>query len=105
MFGTLKSILNDSWYSNSENLTISLYTPSGLEQYRVFSVYTVKAETYYLTTSFLSDSVYETFLNELKNRSIHNFNVDLTSNDKILTLSTCSSNNAYRVVLHAKKVI
>lgn len=104
MFGTLKSTLNDSWYNNSENLTINLYTPYGLEQYRVFSVYTIKAETYYLTTSFLSDTVYETFLNELKNRSIHNFNVDITSKDKILTLSTCSSNDAYRVVLHAKKV-
>ena len=105
MFSSLKNILNDSWYNNSENLTINFYTPSGLEQYSVFSVYTTKAETYYLTTSFLSDTVYGSFLNELKNRSIHDFNVNLTNTDKILTLSTCANNNAYRIVLHAKKVI
>lgn len=105
MFSSLKNILDNSWYNNSENLTIDFYTPSGLEQYSVFSVYSIKVETYYLTTSFLSDKVYGSFLNELKNRSIHNFNVNLTSSDKILTLSTCSNNSAYRIVLHAKKVI
>ena len=30
--------------------------------------------------------------------------VEVTSNDRILTLSTCGNNNNYRVVIHAKKV-
>ena len=30
--------------------------------------------------------------------------IDLKENSKILTLSTCDNNNAYRTVLHAKKI-
>ena len=40
----------------------------------------------------------------LKKRSIKDFNVDVSKDDNILTLSTCANNNKYRVVLHAKKV-
>lgn len=37
----------------------------------------------------------------LKNRSIHNFNIDIQPDDKIITLSTCS-NHTNRLVIHAK---
>ena len=37
-------------------------------------------------------------------RSIKNFNIDISKEDSILTLSTCANNNKYRVVLHAKKI-
>ena len=37
----------------------------------------------------------------IKNRSIYNFGVDVGVNDKILTLSTCSSNRNQRLVIHA----
>ena len=32
------------------------------------------------------------------------FDVDLTTEDTILTLSICADNNKYTVVLHAKKI-
>ena len=41
------------------------------------------------------------FIKMIKDRSINNFNVDVNANDKILTLSTCTGNNA-RLVIHAK---
>ena len=104
MFSSLKNVLNKNWYSNDDNLIINLYTPSAITQYQVFSVYEIKAESYYCSTSFASDKTFLSFLNDMKSRSIHNFNVDLSSDDKILTLSTCSDNNAYRTVLHAKKI-
>lgn len=104
MFSSLKNVMKENWYSNDENQIISLYTPSDLIQYQVFSVYEVKAESYYCISSFASDKTFLSFINDMKSRSIHNFNVDLSSNDQILTLSTCSDNNAYRTVLHAKKI-
>ena len=104
MFSTLKNILNKSWYLDENNYIISLYTPNGLEKYKVFSVYQVNVEDYYITTSFASEASYKTFCNNLKNRSIYNFNVDINGKDNILTLSTCSNNNKYRTVLHAKKI-
>ena len=104
MFSTLKRVTTENWYSNNENLTINLYTPSALMQYQVFSVYESKAESYYCISSFASNESFLSFLKDLKSRSIHDFNVDLSSDDQILTLSTCSDNNAYRTVLHAKKI-
>ena len=53
---------------------------------------------------FKNDEDYEKFLNTIKNRSIKNFDLTLTINDKIITLSTCANNNKYRIVLHAKKL-
>lgn len=32
------------------------------------------------------------------------FNVEVTNEDKIITVSTCADNNYYRVVLHAKLI-
>ena len=43
------------------------------------------------------------FINLIKGRSINNFGVDVTTNDKILTLSTCA-NNTTKIVIHAKLI-
>ena len=51
-----------------------------------------------------NDNEFEDFIKTLKKRSIKDFNVDVSKDDNILTLSTCANNNKYRVVLHAKKV-
>ena len=40
----------------------------------------------------------------LKNRSLRDFNVSLDSNDKIITLSTCTDDNKNRRVVHAKLI-
>ena len=104
MFSTLKDVLNEKWYSNKDNLIIKLYTPGHVYEYEIFSVYEIKAESYYTSSSFASNRIFLEFLNKIKARSIHNFNIDLSSDDQILTLSTCSNNNAYRTVLHAKQI-
>jgi len=102
MFGTIKNMLKADWYDNNSYITIA--TPSGNRIYQVFSMYKVPAETYYTSTGFSSDSEYETFLSTICKRSIHNFNVNLTSEDSIITLSTCSGTNNARTVVHAKLV-
>lgn len=104
MFGTLQRALKQEWYDNTENQYISFEQEGKSEVYQVFSVYQIEAEDYYITTKFQSDSEYENFLQVIKSRSIKNFDVDLTKDDNIITLSTCANNNKYRVVLHAKKV-
>ena len=57
----------------------------------------------YITTDFISDDDYLKFLNTIKSRSRYNFDVTLSANDSILTLSTCRSETE-RTVLHAKKI-
>ena len=104
MFGSLKNILNSSWYSNKENHIIRLSTPTENTMWQVFSVYTIPKESYYITPSFNSDEAYGEFLNTMKSRSEVEFSAEVNTSDKILTLSTCKDNFGNRVVMHAKLI-
>lgn len=104
MFGSLKNILNSSWYTNKENHIIRLSTPTENTMWQVFSVYTIPKESYYITPSFNSDEAYGEFLNTMKSRSEVDFSAEVNTSDKILTLSTCKDNFGNRVVMHAKLI-
>ena len=104
MFGTLKNILNKEWYDNTDNMDIVYMDIGGKHIYKVFSIYKIENEDYYITTQFNNDSEYKKFLTTIKSRSIKDFNVEISETDSILTLSTCANNNKYRVVLHAKRI-
>lgn len=103
MFGTLKNILKEEWYSNEENYIIDFITEEASYQYQVFSIYKIEKEDYYIDTEFKKNE-FEEFIYTLKDRSIEDFNIDVSAEDSILTLSTCADNNKYRLVLHAKKI-
>ena len=105
MFATLKGILSPEWYNNEENRNIIFNTENENGIYEVFSVYQIKNEEYYIQTEFKTEDKFEKFIETIKKRSVKDFGVEVTSEDSILTLSTCANNNKYRVVLHAKKVL
>lgn len=104
MFGTLKNILTEEWQSNIDNFKITFITENEKSEYQVFSVYTIESEDYYITTNFETDNKFQKFIDTIKSRSIKDFDVNISTEDHILTLSTCANNNKYRVVLHAVKV-
>ena len=104
MLGTLKNILTEEWQNNEENLTIPFVSEKIKKEYKVFSVYKIEKEDYYITTNFNTSEEFGSFIENIKSRSIKDFGVDVTKDDKILTISTCANNNNYRVVLHAKKI-
>ncbi len=103
MFGTLKYVLKKEWYKNKENQIININIKNKKYKYKIFSIYTIKKENYYLQTEFKEDKEYKNFLNILKRRSIYNFKVDTKKINYILTLSTCYKDDK-RVVVHAKLV-
>ncbi len=103
MFGTLKNVFNDEWLKNKDNHVVKISTKKYNLLYQVFSVYHIKTTDDYIKTGFKSDSDYEEFLKMLKDRSLYNFDYNVTSSDRILTLSTCY-NNWEKVVLHAKLI-
>lgn len=103
MFGSLSSVLKESWYKNKDNHIIKISTPTENSLWQIFSVYKIKEETYYITTDFSNNNTYLEFLNTLKNRSKYNFNTTINENDIILTLSTCYSDTE-RTVVHAKMI-
>lgn len=103
MFGSLRKILTSTWYTNSDNKIIKVATENKLYLFEVFSTYKIEPESYYISTDFQSDLEFATFINTLKERSVYDYKVDVSGDDKILTLSSCYD-NTYRMVLHAKLI-
>ena len=104
VFGSLKKVLNKSWYGNKDNHIIKLSTPTENTLWQIVSIYTIKPESYYITTKF-SDSQFKTFIKTIKDRSQINFSGTLNENDKILTISTCEDvAGTTRLVIHAKLI-
>ena len=104
MFGTLKNILNTNWQEDENNREIIFVTENEEAIYKVFSVYQIEAEDYYLQTDF-QEGEFKEYIDTVKSRSAYDFNVEVDENDNILTLSTCANDSKYRVILHAKKEI
>lgn len=104
MFGTLRNVVKKEWYENVDNHIINLVLENEVLTYQVFSSYTIKVEDYYINTIFKDDTEFNTFINTLKRRSVYDYGVDVSGEDSILTLSTCTGNGKSRMVLHAKKI-
>ena len=102
MFGSLNNLLDSSNLDSKESYYITLSTPNSIMTFKIFSVYTIPKEGYYIKTYFSSNKYFKEFLETIMKRSIYNFNTDVSTNDKILTLSTCKDNFGKRVVVHAK---
>ena len=103
MFGTLDNLLESGWEQTEDNTEIIFNTPNEKAIYKIFSVYKIEAEDYYITTAF-SGNEFDSFIKTIKSRSIRNFGVNVDSNTKVLTLSTCADNDKYRIVVHAAKM-
>lgn len=103
MFGTLKNVVKSFWYTDKNNYVIKISTPKVNSSWQVFSTYAIDPEDYYLKTYFDDDNSFLEFAKILKARSVYDYNVELKPTDRILTLSTCYSNNQ-RIVLHAKLI-
>lgn len=103
MFGSLKNVLQESWYSNKDNLTISFDIKGKSYDWKIFSIYIIPTTNDYLEVNFSGSISYRNFLNKIKNRSIVDFHENVTTDDKILTLSTCYD-DYNRLVVHAKLI-
>lgn len=104
MFGTLRNVITNDWYSNKDNYIIEIPLENGINKYQVFSTYSIPVEDYYITTDFEDDKEFQEFVKTLKKRSIYDYKVLVDETDSILTLSTCTGNGTKRMILHAKKI-
>ena len=103
MFGSLRNTTKEKWYKNKDNYIIKIATENKTMLFLVFSSYTIEPESYYITDNIEDDNERLNFYNNLKKRSIYDYGVNLNSNDKILTLSSCYDNTK-RMVVHAKLI-
>lgn len=103
MFGSMRNVIKPNWYNNKNNHIIKISTTNNNQLWQVFSTYTIEPESYYITTNFLSDEEYNNFIETIKSRSVYDYKTEVSTNDKILTLSSCYDNEK-RMVLHAKLI-
>ncbi len=105
MFSPLTNIIKPEWYNDENNNYVTFVSSNGTEVvYAVCSVYQTEVEDYYIQTDFTTEEEHQKFLDTIKSRSLKKYDVNLNTNDQILTLSTCGNNSKYRVILHAKKI-
>lgn len=104
VFGSLKNVLTASWQDNKDNYVINISTPKANYVYQIFSLYTIKQETYYLMNNFGTTKKKDKWLQTMQSRSIVKTSTSVDSDDKILTLSTCENNSGGRIVVHAKLI-
>ena len=104
MFGSLNNALKKNWYTNLENQIIQLSTIKYNTMWQIFSVYKIEAESYYITTDFSNSDSFGEFVKTMEERSIYDFGVDVSYDDRLLTLSTCFNDKGTRLVVQAKLV-
>jgi len=104
MFGTLKNTQEKEWQENKDNLIITFITEMHKYKYQVFSTYIIEPEEYYINTQFNTIEEFDKFVKTVKERSEYNYNTEVTKDDKILTLSSCTPSGKKRVVVHAKLI-
>ncbi len=102
MFGSLSKLLDTEKLKSEENLIINFITEQGYKKYKIFSIYTIKPEDYYITTSFKQNE-FEMFKEKIKERSIIKIDVDI-ENKNIITLSTCQNHGVKRLAIHAVEI-
>lgn len=103
MFGSLDNLLTAEWYNEEENRIIKMSSENSNTLWQIFSIYTIETTNDYIQTIFENNEDYQKFINLIKNRTYRNFNTQVTTNDRILTLSTCHGKTK-KLVVHAKLI-
>lgn len=101
MFSTLNSIDTDTWLSDENNYIITIDTLYDTLEYEIFSYYVTDVTTDYLTTNYINPLDTLEFFVMLEDRSEYDFDVKLSYDSKIITLSTCANSGTQRFVVHA----
>jgi sortase B len=85
---------------------VSFVTEFASQTWEVFSFYRAPTSFYYIQVLFPTHGDFVTLLTDMKSRSIHDTGVDVSSDDRVLTLSTCvgGEDRNERFVLNARLI-
>ena len=104
MFSNLKKYLNSSFAKRNSARYFSFNTVNQRYVAKVYSVYKMSSAKLILSNNYENDEEYEKFINEAKAFSIYDYDTEVSTDDKTLTLCTCDDNTAFRIVIHAKLI-
>lgn len=101
MFGAV--LRYESRWNFENKPIIEFDTLYGDEEWEIFSAYKTDTSFDYIRTEFDSDEDFQAYLDGVKAKSLHESDVEVTAQDRILTLSTCYHGlKDGRFVIHAK---
>jgi len=91
----------DDYYFN--NVLITIYTFDGIFVYEPFAVYETRYDSNYIKTGFTSYEDFVAFTDKIKGEAKKIKDLEFTTADRIITLSTCTNGAmTQRYALHAK---
>ena len=103
MFGELDNFKKESFFK--ENNKFKIEYKDKTYTYEVFSVYIGDASENFVEVSFDSDEDYIDYLNRIKSKSLFKSDIEVSNNDKIVTLYTCSYEfDGARTVVNGKLI-
>ncbi len=103
MFAVLKKFRNKQFFD--ENQTITVYTPGHIYTYTIFSAFVYDNRHILNSFNFYTEEGYGDFLKDCLDPPTFIKNVregvEVTTDDRIITLSTCTSNDSERYLVAA----
>ena len=93
-FKILEEFYDKDYYDNHKYVEIT--TSNTKKKYEIFSVYVETSDFSYMNINFESDDEYLSHIEKLKSKSMYDTGVELSEDDEILILQTCSEHPDYR---------
>lgn len=104
MFGKLKFYNRDEKYYDTHQF-FQILTDECIYRYQIFAYETVDDNSFIYSVPFAADDNFQTFILKIKQISQKDTGIEVSKDNKIITLSTCSTNgDQYRFVVHAVRV-
>ena len=92
-FKELENYYNENYYQTHKYITLTL--ENEIRTYEIFSIYVETSDFTYMNLNFNTNEDWYRHIIKLKNKSLYNTSVDISQNDEILILQTCSNNQNY----------
>lgn len=100
MFSQLKDIREEGFAA--ENPYFFIYGDGGWKKYRIFSYHDANADKSDISfqIQFENEQAFQKFIKDLQDAAEENLNVEVTGEDYIVTLATCTSDSSMRLLVH-----
>lgn len=103
MFAQMKQFKNENFFD--ANKYVTLYRHGVKKQYEIFSIYLTNAKDLKLTPKFSNNEEFYTYEKDQAEKSLFKRDIDLNTEDRIITLVTCGYEfDDARIVVVAKEV-
>lgn len=101
MFGKLRYYKQKEYYD--DHAYFQIFTEKGIYRYQIFAYADVPADSVVYQVPYGADDSFESFIQQLRKQSYYDTGVEVTQNDKVVTLSTCST-TGMRFIVNAVRV-